>query len=89
MQQKGMGLGGTIHLMLVSSVLVALVPAEPVQGLITMCPVLDLCGKILIAGWGGRGRCRGGFCEKTSETAPVLDRASVSQVENRPAVAQS
>lgn len=30
MQQKGMGLGGTIHLTLVRSVLVTLVPSEPV-----------------------------------------------------------
>ena len=52
-QQKGMSPGGTIHLMLVSSVPVTLVLAEPVQGLTTMFPCVGFTWQDFKGGaWG-------------------------------------
>jgi len=37
----------------------------------TVMDVLGLCGKVLVA-----GSCRGGFCQKMPEAAPISDRAN-------------
>jgi len=46
--------------------------------------VLGLHGKVLVM-----EECRGAFCEKVQEAAPVWDKASSSQLQDRPAARQN
>jgi len=46
--------------------------------------VVGLCGKVLVTG----GLQGGGFCEKLLEASSLSDRASASQLQDRPAAGQ-